>query len=115
MNQDRHDLPWPEGEWPYRERSVCTEPALQDQVTGYCFGDLAETDRASVEIHLLECDVCWREVKRLTAAVEAMRTDQELVRTISVEEVCSMLGISAKLDWPLGGHLFHAIVASSLY
>lgn len=115
MNQIRNSAPWPEGEWAYRMKTACPEPALHAQLTGYCFGDLTEGERASIEVHLLDCDVCWNEVKRLTAAVEAMRADKDLVRSISIEEVCSMLGISAKLDWPLGGHLFHAVLCGCLY
>jgi hypothetical protein len=115
MNQIGNSAPWPEGEWPYRSRSVCTEPALHQQLTGYCFGDLPEGERTAIEVHLLDCDVCWREVKQLTAAVEAMRADKDLIRSISVEEACSMLGISAKLDWPMGGHVFHAVLCACLY
>src|SRR5437660_570882 len=115
MNQIGNSASWPEGEWPYRMNMACAEPCLHAQLTTYCFGDIAESERASIEVHLLDCDISWNEVSRLTAAVEAMRADRDLVRSISIEEVCSMLGISAKLDWPLGGHLFHAGLCSCLY
>ena len=115
MNRDRNHERWSDGEGPYRSNLVCTEPALRDQLTGYCFGDLTESDRNSIEVHLLDCDACWQEVRRLIAAVETMRADKDLIRSISIEEVCSMLGISAKLDWPLGGHSIHAVLGGTLY
>lgn len=94
---------------------VCSTPGLNNRLTAYCFGDVDDNERFSIQLHLLECDICWEEVRRLAAAVEALRKDQELARTVSVEEVCSLIGISAKLDWRLGGHTNHVIIASVLY
>ena len=67
------------------------------------------------EAHLLDCDFCWTEVQRLGAAVQALRSDKQLLRTWSVTDVSAVLGISAKLEWRLGGHLSHVLLASTMY
>jgi hypothetical protein len=84
-------------------------------LAAYCFEDLNENERRLFEAHLLDCDFCWDEVQRLIEAVRVFRSDKQLLRSFSPAEVGSVLGLSIKLDWPLSGHLLHAVAASVLY
>lgn len=93
----------------------CAEPALADLITPYCFGDITDTQRTAFEIHLLECSRCWQEVVRLERAVRALRTDRSVALSLTTREVPGLLGVSAALERPLGGHAGHAIAASSLF
>jgi hypothetical protein len=93
----------------------CSDPVLAELATPYCFGDADEGQRRTFELHLMECDVCWREVQRLDAAVGALRTDMALAHTLTVSEISGLLGLSAGLDRPLAGHLRHALIVSVLW
>jgi len=93
----------------------CSSPEISSQLSAYCFEDVPDSERRLFEAHLLDCDLCWSEVHRLGAGVQALRADKELLRTASVTDVSSVLGISAKLDWLMGGHLPHVLLASALY
>ena len=104
------------GDWEAKRSSGgCSSPEISQRLAAYCFEDLSEPERRLFEAHLLDCDFCWTEVQRLSAAVQALRSDKELLRNISVTDVSSVLGISAKVDWFLGGHATHVLVASLLY
>jgi hypothetical protein len=101
---------------------VCTAPEINRKITAYCFGPadesdkrLTESDRHLVEAHLLECECCWQEVRRLEAAVRVLDTDRSLLQTLTPTEVASAFGLSGKLDWPFGGHWLHALIACGLY
>ena len=93
----------------------CIDPSLGEQITAYCFGDLPESDRQAVEAHFLDCNSCWKTVKRLAPAVETLHTDRSLMLNIKPADVCSVLGISARLDSWLGGHGSYAVLVAALY
>lgn len=93
----------------------CLSPEINRRLAAYCFEDLSESERRLFEAHLLDCDFCWAEVQRLSAAVQAMRSDKDLLRSLSVADVSSVLGISAKFDWRFGGHTPHVVLSSMLY
>lgn len=93
----------------------CTAPEIGRLLTAYCFGRAEEIERQSVEAHLLECECCWREVRRLEAAVRVLDTDSSLAESLTSSDIAKAFGISGKLDWPLGGHRWHAVAASALY
>jgi len=98
-----------------RSSNGCSSPDISRHLAAYCFEDLSETERRLFEAHLLDCDFCWAEVQRLSAGVQALRSDKQLLRTLSVTDVSAVLGISAKLEWRLGGHLPHVLLASTMY
>ncbi len=68
-----------------------------------------------VEAHLLECESCWREVRRLDSAVHVLDTDRSLMQLLTPADVAAAFGISGKLGLPFGGHRWHALTASGLY
>jgi hypothetical protein len=98
-----------------RSSGGCSSPEISQRLAAYCFEDLSESERRLFEAHLLDCDFCWTEVQRLSAAVQIMRSDKEILRNLSVTDVSAVLGISAKLDWFFGGHVAHVLIASALY
>lgn len=93
----------------------CSTPELNDYVAAYCFGDASEDERRLFEAHLLDCDFCWEEVRRFSAAVETLRSGKDLIRSVSPADVSALIGPSAKLQWPFAGHTIHVLVASALY
>ncbi len=93
----------------------CAEPEINRLLTAYCFGRASESERQSVEAHVLECDHCWREAQRLEAAVRVLDTDRSVLQTLTPAEIASALGLSGKLDLSFGGHFTHALIAGGLY
>lgn len=88
---------------------------LQEALTSYCFNALDSKERQKVGLHLLECDSCWREVQRLEACVRVLRHDPQL-KPLSIDaETVAVLGMSARLDQPLGGHSGFATFTASVY
>jgi hypothetical protein len=96
-------------------RRQCVEPGISALITPYCFGDLAEEGRATLEAHLLLCDACWNEVLTLKPAVQALRSDRGLEATVTPQDVAGLLGLSAAIDRPLAGHRAHVLVWAMLY
>jgi Putative zinc-finger len=94
---------------------VCPAPALRQLLTAYCFGRASESESQLVETHLLECESCWREARRLDEAVRVLDTDRSLLQTLTPAEMASAFGLSGKLDWLFGGHLVHALIAGGMY
>lgn len=93
----------------------CVDPAAEDKVTAYCFGDLKEHDLEAVESHMLDCDRCWHEIHRLEAAVRKLDTDKSLLNLLTPMEVASAFGISGKLERLFGGHWMFVLVAGLIY
>lgn len=50
----------------------CIDPNMKKLVSLYQFNQLDEDDKIRVEAHLLECDVCFQEIYRLSPVVEKM-------------------------------------------
>ncbi len=96
-------------------QAECIAPEVGKLLTAYCFGHATESERGLVEAHLLECDCCWDEMKRLGVAVRILDTDRRLLDSIKPADVASAFGISGKLDLPFGGHWLHALVACGVY
>jgi hypothetical protein len=95
---------------------------MRRRITAYCFGPadesdgrLTESDRQGLEEHLRECECCWQEAHRLDLAVRTLDTDHSLLQTLKPAEVASSFGLSGRLDWILGGHRLHALIACGLY
>jgi anti-sigma factor RsiW len=84
-------------------------------LTSYCFGDLPDGEREQVEQHLMICDGCWEEFRRLDAAVRTLRHESVLGPVMPVDEIVSVLGWSSRLDRPFGGHAWFAISVAMLY
>lgn len=95
--------------------SNCTAPELGAGLTAYCFGQASAAERRALEAHLLDCDACWREVRRLEAAVQVLDTEHSLAQSLTPGEVAAAFGPSSKLDLPWGGHWRHALTTSTLY
>lgn len=93
---------------------VCAD-ARRDFVTAYCFGDLGAAERESFERHLLDCEACWGEVRRLEPAVAVLRSEKDLGEGLRGYDMSVLLGISSRLTLPFGGHLWHVVVACALY
>lgn len=93
----------------------CSAPALHALLPDYCFGDLDEQPRTAVEAHILECDVCWDEVRTLEASLHALRSKRQLAETLLTPGVIGLFGYSGRLQRPLGGHLVQACIAALLY
>jgi hypothetical protein len=98
---------------------VCTDRAVAELATPYCFGDATEGEARRFELHLMECDACWAEVQRLEAAVRVLRSDMTLAHTLTVQEIAGLLGMSAGLERRFSGHwrfvLAAGAVAASLF
>jgi hypothetical protein len=93
----------------------CSDRQASRRLTAYCFGALDNRERDAFEAHLLDCDFCWAEVRRLAESVRALREDKELLQSFSPVEVGSMFGYSTRLTWPFAGHARHVAAASTLY
>jgi len=93
----------------------CSQPELSAYLTPYCFGDLSEHERALLEVHVLECEACWRELERLASAVRVLRTDASLKQTVATPELFGLLGMSGGLEERFGGHAGFAAATSVLY
>lgn len=93
----------------------CAAPEINRLITAYCFGHASEQQRKLVTAHLLECRACWREVQKLEAAVQALDTNRSLMQTITPAELAAAVGISAKLELPFGGHLWHAATSGAMF
>jgi hypothetical protein len=99
---------------PIPRASGCSEPLVSGYLVDYCFADLPDEQRRLFEAHLLECEHCWREVRRLGAAVEVLRQDKSLVWSAAQADL-SAPGISEKLERPFGGHMGHVLVTCAIY
>jgi hypothetical protein len=93
----------------------CVSPDLADLAVPFCFGDATESQRQAFELHLMECDACWQEVRRLEQAVGVLRADMSLVHTLTPYEISRLLGMSVLLERPFGGHARHAGLIGVLY
>lgn len=96
-------------------RRNCGDPEANRLITVYCFGDASEAEKRRVEQHLLECEQCWDEARRLDGAISLLNADRSLLELASVEEAASTFGISGRLSRLLGGHLWHAALASLIF
>ena len=97
-----------------KRSSQCSLADSDRYVANYCFNDLTEEERRAFESHLLECDVCWSRVQQLAPAINILRADQSLGEDTTASDMLSVLGISARLDWPFGGQLWHVVVSCGL-
>lgn len=93
----------------------CSAPEINLLLTAYCFGRASESERQSVEAHLLECECCWRETRRLASAIRVLDEDRSLLESLTPADVATVFGISGKLDLPFGGHRWHALTGGGLY
>lgn len=100
---------------PIRIMPRCADQETNKLLTPYCFGDATDAESRKVEQHLLDCDQCWAEARRLDAAVQSLQEDRSLLQMASPAEVASAFGISGKLGRLLGGHIWHAIAACAIY
>jgi hypothetical protein len=96
-------------------RRACELPEVNQNLTEYCFSSATEAERRLFESHFLDCDLCWDEVRRLSAAVQTFRSDKEMVPMFLPTDVSTCLGLSAKLNSYFGGHGVHVLVAILLY
>lgn len=54
----------------------CSNPKLALKLHAYELGMLSDSDRESVEVHLVECESCYREIKELDDAATLLRNDE---------------------------------------
>jgi hypothetical protein len=93
----------------------CTCARVNEALTAYCFGDLSADDHEQVSLHVLECEVCWRDVERLEPCVKALRYDPALRPMTPTPETLSIFGLSGRLEQPLAGHWRVALPIAALY
>ena len=94
----------------------CTNPAVADVLPDYCFGALSAEQSRTVEAHILQCPICRAKRAMLARAVDSLRNDKELVKTITAADVATAFGPSGKLkEVSLGGHRAHIWTAAVLY
>ena len=55
--------------------SPCSNPELEQKLHAYELGMLPDTDREMVEVHLVECESCYSEIKKLEKASALLRDD----------------------------------------
>lgn len=86
-----------------------------DSLTDYCFGELSESVRESVERHLFVCDECWNECQRVMTAVAILRSDAAGKFPLAPGEVVSELGVSGRVHLPFAGHRKFALGVTALF
>ena len=103
------------GDYDLTHKEYCSDPALKRYLVEYCFNDITEKQKRLFEAHLLDCDSCWEEVKRLHEAVEALRSDKSALKSITSAQLATAFGTSSEAFFSYAGHRLHIYVASGLY
>ena len=67
----------------YKMTSPCSNPELEQKLHAYELGMLPDADREMVEVHLLECESCYSEIKKLEKASALLR-DDETIRNVAL-------------------------------
>ena len=105
--------------------SRCTDSRFEAMLYPYQLGMLSPEESRQVELHLLECEVCYSRVVQFEAAAEMLRRDSEIQREIrslasleaetlastSPQEVPS---VREKQGWPVWSRVALAAVAAVL-
>lgn len=73
-------------------KGACENPEMNNQVTDYCFGDLDGRLRDEYEAHVIGCDLCWMEIRKLDMAIAVLRNDKVLWR--KMQPTLRKLGIT---------------------
>ncbi len=94
---------------------TCSAPEISQHLTAYCFGHATEPEQRAVEAHLLECECCWQEAQRLSAAVQVLRSDRSVMQSLSPADIAATFGLSAKLPLLFAGHGWHVFLSSAIY
>ena len=63
--------------------SPCSNPELEQKLHAYELGMLSDADREMVEVHLVECESCYSEIKELNKAAALLR-DDETIRNVAL-------------------------------
>jgi hypothetical protein len=53
----------------------CSNPQIRERISLYLWGDLPESERLEVESHLLVCQFCFRQMAKLSPAIEALKKE----------------------------------------
>lgn len=93
----------------------CTDPATGRLLTSYCFEQLVDAHRESLEQHLLACDRCWRDLQVLEQSVRVLRTSPRIAPALTPSQSAAVFGSSGRLSRPLGGHLTFVVGMTLLY
>ena len=96
-------------------KEYCSDPALKSYLVDYCFDGITDQQRRLFEAHLLDCDSCWEEVKRLHEAVEALRSDKSALNSLTPTRLAMAFGPSSEAFLPYAGHRLHVYMVSGLY
>ena len=62
--------------------SGCIDDRFERMLHAYELGMLSEQNRRDLEIHLLDCDSCWRQVQELEPTLRIMKTDPDVPSSI---------------------------------
>jgi hypothetical protein len=90
--------------------SECTNPEIGDLLHGYELNTLSEKDADKFEIHLLQCEYCFKKFKKFQQKAGLLRTDKIIYEEIGKEmpkdeETVSVLSDLWKHLWPKGSFI----------
>jgi len=95
--------------------SDCGDPRVGALLTAYCFGTADEQERQAVETHILLCDHCWHEVRRLESSVRVLRSRVAPQPALPPDQFVSVFGLSGRLMRRFAGHATFAVAIALLY
>ena len=93
----------------------CNDPRYGSQLAEYCFARGVDNECAEFELHLLQCDACWLEIRRLQSSVQVLRTHAPLKRQLLTPGIVGVLGLSGRVGRVLAGHSWQVLGMSLLY
>ncbi len=85
--------------------ATCIDPAIGVLLHAYEIGGLSETERDCFEIHLMNCEFCFDEVKRFADIATVLRSDSRVLEVLqeSEKEETTAESLAQKLKglfWP---------------
>jgi tetratricopeptide (TPR) repeat protein len=79
--------------------SGCQDPRIAHLLSAYELGMLRDEERREVELHLLDCDACYAELRQFQHAVRLLKQDRDVrqaVRLMAQEPEESVSGLEEK-------------------
>lgn len=97
-------------------KNQCTNPKLGEMIHAYELNALSEEKRDQFEIHLLECESCFEEVRSFEARADIILNDPEVRRDLKAAAVETSgenirTGIFRRFLWPEAPFILRPAVA----
>ena len=86
--------------------SKCTNPELGNLLHAYELRTLSEEDTKRFEIHMLECEYCFNEVKNFEQEADLLTSDEEVKELIQQNPITDILKQLRSFLTKLWGHLW---------